>query len=65
MEQLHVAGSAGIQPVFDRDVVDKGLRLAAVAGIFAGRDASAQHDTDAVVPETFGETEIIIGTLAA
>ena len=65
MEKLHVARAAGIQAVLYRHIVDESLCLVAAAGIFAGRDTAAQHDTDTVVVETFGKAEVIVGTPTA
>ena len=56
VEELDVAGSAAVETVFDRNVVDELLRLSGV-DILSGRNTSAQYDTDPVVVEPLGEAE--------
>ena len=56
MEKLDVTGSATVEAVFDRYVIDELLRLPGV-DILSGRNTSAQYDTDPVVVEPLGETE--------
>ena len=57
MEKFHITGSAIVQAVFYRHVVDK--RFVLLCGVSGGHRAT-DDDTETVVPETFGKLEVVI-----
>ena len=63
MEHTDVARARGIQPVFQRDVVNK--RLGIVGSIGTGRNLTAYHNLYAVVEEALRIAETVIRLLVA
>ena len=62
VEELDIPGTAVVQAVFYGYIINKGFILLYRT---SGRHFTAYHYTEAVIPETFGELEIIIRAFPA